>query len=205
MNFFGHATVALRESSSAPFLLGSMLPDLLSMASLRLNAAPDPDIARGIALHHATDERFHAAPVFRRLCESAVAELCAAGVSRGPARAVGHVGSELLLDGVLSRDETAKQAYRAALQHAIEVSLDQRVTLRDAEPKALQAMLSRLARAPLPDGYREVDFVCDRLVTILARRPRLALGTADVTAVQAWLLRAQAVLEHESAELMACV
>lgn len=82
VNFFGHATLALQQSDDPRFLLGSMLPDLVSMAGVRIAEAHDPVLAAGIALHHATDARFHGAPPFTELCHSANEQLQAAGVGR---------------------------------------------------------------------------------------------------------------------------
>jgi hypothetical protein len=197
VNFFGHATLALKQSDHPRFLLGSMLPDLVSMAGVRIAEAPDPVLARGIALHHETDARFHGAPVFTALCHAANEELQAAGVGRATARAVGHVGAELLLDGLLSFNDGARAAYKSALEHSVHEPMHDALVLKgEATTEELQAMLARLHRAPLPEGYREPSFVLDRLQTILARRPRLAFKEGDLEPTHAWLIRAKAQLEH---------
>ena len=67
MNFFGHAVVATWHATEPRFVLGAMLPDFAAMIRARPPAARDPELARGIALHHATDEVFHDAPTFREL------------------------------------------------------------------------------------------------------------------------------------------
>src|SRR5262245_48694449 len=92
MNFFGHAAVAQREREEPRFVLGAMLPDFCGMAGVRMSPPEDAALAEGVALHHATDRAFHAAPVFVSLCASALAQLEADGVARASARAVGHVG-----------------------------------------------------------------------------------------------------------------
>src|SRR5262245_49760363 len=102
MNFFGHATVACARDAAPRFVLGSMLPDLAGMASLRIRGVHDPELERGVELHHATDRAFHGLPPFRAVCSAALTLLEPQGVSRASARAVGHVGAELLLDGLLS-------------------------------------------------------------------------------------------------------
>lgn len=197
MNFFGHATLALKQSDDPRFLLGAMLPDLVSMAGVRIAEARDPALAAGIALHHETDARFHSAPVFTALCHAANEELQAAGVGRATARAVGHVGSELLLDGLLSFDARARAAYKGALEHSVREPMEHALFLKgDATTQELQTLLARLHRAPLPEGYREPSFVLDRLQTILARRPRLAFQPTDLEPTLTWLTATKAHLEQ---------
>src|SRR5690349_22770486 len=99
VNFFGHAVMAALENDAPAFVLGAMLPDLSSMAGARIERVHDETVAAGVAHHHRIDHAFHACAPFVRLCSSALETLEARGVSRAAARAVGHVGSELLLDG----------------------------------------------------------------------------------------------------------
>jgi hypothetical protein len=188
MNFFGHAVVACTQSAEPGFVLGAMLPDLVGMAGVRVTAVLDERLALGVALHHETDRRFHSAPDFRALCESAVTTLEAQGVGRGAARAVGHVGSELLLDGALSGDRAARGAYAAAIDSGLQDGLLDRIRLKPGQQAAhLGRLLQRLASAPLPQGYQDPDFVYERLHAILARRPRIALQLADHEPVKRWL------------------
>lgn len=188
MNFFGHVTIAVRESNDTDLLFGSMLPDLSSMARMPTPTARPGSLSRGIALHHATDAMFHGLPEFVSLCGWAVEELTAVGIGRAAARAVGHVGSELLLDGVLAEDRNALDAYRASLAHAADtlgaLGLDYRVP--DGAMR-LEVLLARLSEAPVPIAYTEPAFVADRLERILAPRKRLALRPDDREAVQRWL------------------
>lgn len=203
MNFFAHAAVACRTRDEPRFVLGSMLPDLASMIATRLRPVAHPEVAAGVALHHATDQRFHACAPFRALCESALVELEAAGVSRGGARAVGHVGSELLLDGVLSHERIPREAYARALDAGLEPGLLARSGFEsDVDMTRLQELLQWLADGPLPEGYRDVDFVSERLRRILARRPRLALRACDVAPVRAWLSRAAPIVQEHAAALL---
>ena len=85
MNFFGHAVVAGWTDNRAGHLLGSMLPDFATMVRVPLVAVRDPDMRRGIDLHHRTDDAFHRTPSFLALCAYALNELTAAGVRRGTA------------------------------------------------------------------------------------------------------------------------
>src|SRR6187431_2746251 len=102
VNFFGHAVMAALENDAPRFVLGAMLPDLTTMAGARLERVHDDEVAAGVAHHHEIDRAFHGCAPFVRMCASALEELEARGVSRAAARAVGHVGSELLIDGALS-------------------------------------------------------------------------------------------------------
>jgi hypothetical protein len=204
MNFFGHATVAGLRSEAPRFVLGAMLPDLTSMAGVRIEDVGDSEVARGVALHHETDRAFHAAPPFQALCAGALETLEQAGVARGPARAVGHVGSELLLDGLLSHNRQARAIYARSLEVALADRLEQTVRFRsEADPARMRLLLQRLANAPLPEAYRDPALVCDRLFTILAHRPRLALQSGDRSAVELWLHGARRDLERDQAALLA--
>jgi acyl carrier protein phosphodiesterase len=203
MNFFGHVCVAIVRSDNPRFLLGAMLPDLASMASLRLGKLRDAELAAGVALHHHTDRLFHGAEAFRGLCESALQDLENAGVARGAARAVGHVGSELLLDGVLSADGPARTAYARALEVGLRERVEHDVGFEgDANPSRLRRLLERLSQGPLPEGYRDVDFVHARLEALLASRPRLSLAPGDSVPVRAWLEKAARSLEHQGSALL---
>ncbi len=72
---------------------GSILPDLESLLGQRLESARSrPTVADGIALHHATDAAFHADARFVSGSIALTRALQAAGVGRGPSRAVGHAG-----------------------------------------------------------------------------------------------------------------
>lgn len=192
MNFFGHATVALFRAADPAFVFGAMLPDFAGMVGARVEgSAKRSELQRGIELHHRTDDAFHGAPIFVDQCSAAMTSLTAAGLSRGSARAVGHVGTELLLDGWLASNNTARDAYREALQAG--PSLVNEVSFRDNDsPERCRYLLSRLSGAPIPERYAEVDFVTERLAFILASRPRLALLPHDIEAVRSYLREAQA-------------
>jgi acyl carrier protein phosphodiesterase len=203
MNFFGHATVASMQGDEPRFLLGAMLPDFSSMTMTRFEAVLDEALARGVELHHETDRLFHAAPAFRAACASALAELEPRAVTRATARAVGHVGSELLLDGLLSVDARARSAYADALRVALDERVERSITWKsEGDAERLRALFVRLRAAPLPEGYRDLDFVCDRLARILAPRPRLAMQPADHAPVRTWLAGAARHLERECDAIM---
>jgi hypothetical protein len=203
LNFYSHAVVAAWHSQNPSFVLGAMLPDLLGMTGLRLREVYDPELARGVALHHATDGAFHVAPVFTSLCGDAIARLTRAGVERGTARAVGHVGVELLLDGALSDDSDARTLYTAALELAVGGGLNDRVALaQPSDIPCLTSGLRRLSRAPIPEAYRDPAVVADRLRAILAPRPRLAMREQDLEPVQTWATDVRPIIVVRRQELL---
>lgn len=202
MNFFAHALVGLWQSEDRRFVLGAMLPDLSAMLGVRSTSAQDPVIDAGIRFHHTTDAAFHGAPHFVRLCAQSVESLTSQGVGRGTARAVGHVGVELLLDGLLSHDQRAHAAYRDALGYAVEQRLADTLDWPAEQRERMHAGLARLRAAPVPDGYREPAFVTERLQTILARRPRLAMQPADLPRVATQVQALHGELSQHWRELM---
>ena len=117
MNFFGHAALAAShfsereplEAHQLPTLcLGAMLPDFIGMLRLGRPTVHDLVLARGVAFHHGTDEVFHELPGFQRLSRQAFSWLLERDMPRGPARAVAHMGIEMLLDEVMASDGSAR-------------------------------------------------------------------------------------------------
>lgn len=191
MNFIGHATVALWQRTEPAFVLGSMLPDFASMAGARLQRDEplDASLAHGIALHHRTDDVFHATSQFTRLTQEVLEELTALAVPRGAARAVAHIGVEMLIDGELVRANEVAEAYVAALHAGAELRAPFRDPAEEARWRALRARL--LAFGP-PHDYANVDAVLVRLTHVLARRPRLALDAQAAELVRTQLPALQA-------------
>lgn len=191
MNFIGHATVALWQKNDPDFVLGSMLPDFAGMAGTRLHRSPPPPslpeglaLSSGIALHHRTDDAFHGAPAFVSLMQQTLDELTELGVSRATARAVGHVGTELLIDGELVHVPEVAQAYEAAL--GIERSLDG--VFVDADGALRWGRLrERLLTYGVPYDYRDPDAVLRRLQVVLHNRPRLAIDDGALPILRAHL------------------
>lgn len=181
MNFIGHLFVARWERDDAAFGLGAMLPDLASMAGIRPPGVDHAELASGIALHHRTDGVFHACPSFVELCRDLFQRLLAEGVERGPARAVAHIGVELVLDGQLLADSPGLgNAYLSALA-AFEAL--PRGAFTDADASALAGVHARLRSYGIPYDYERPELVTARLISILRRRPRLALNAHAAAAV----------------------
>jgi hypothetical protein len=203
MNFFGHAAVADLTGVGPGAALGSMLPDFAGMLGLRLMGVQDTDVARGVALHHATDEVFHRAPAFVALCADAVAELESRQLDRGSARAVAHVGTELLLDGWLVGQGLGTEAYMAGLAAAGDDGLDGRVLWRDPQGSTRLAWLvRRLRHFGLPHAYADPGFVTERLERALHPRPRLRLAPERLPDVHAWVGDWQPRVHACAAELL---
>jgi acyl carrier protein phosphodiesterase len=202
VNFFSHAVVARWCRDDHGFVFGTMLPDLSAMVGARIAAASEQSVQAGIDYHHATDAAFHGSDPFVRLCSESVEVLTAQGVARGTARAVAHVGFELLLDGLLSRHTDEVHAYEAALAHAREHRLADTMHWTDEQKERLQQGLARLVAAPVPAGYREPAFVVERLQWILARRPRLAMQPGDLPKVTERIQRLSAEVAAVEAELL---
>lgn len=174
MNFIGHLHVARWQRETPAFLLGAMLPDFASMAGVRLRSIGDPEVAAGVRLHHRTDDVFHSAPPFSALVQEAINALTARGVERGRARAVGHIGVEMLIDGELLRDAALGATYLSALAAFSELSS----AVSASGDQALAALITRLVRYGIPHDYERPAAVSDRVSSVLARRPRLALTPA---------------------------
>lgn len=186
MNFFGHAVVATRGRARGPrFVLGAMLPDFATMLRLRVPDTRDPELGAGIAFHHATDEVFHGAAAFHRASSVAMARLSAAGLERGAARAIAHIGVEILIDRALAHDRAARDAY-------IEAIADEAGFASAAWAQAEDAARALRLRAALVQHGVDIHVcgeavIAERLFRILERRPRLAFPDAQLPLVTAWV------------------
>jgi hypothetical protein len=191
VNIFGHACLAAEVRPEATFVFGAMLPDLAGMAGLRVASVAHSAADAGRYFHYATDAAFHRAEPFQTLCITATRALGAAGLRRGPARAIGHVGVELLLDGWLASEHGVPVLYAEAL--ALTPALSPQIVFRrEADATPLLELCERIATAPLsPDAWCEPDRLAARLVRILARRPLLALEAGVLPAVRVWAERAR--------------
>jgi hypothetical protein len=200
VNFIGHATVALWTRTAPDFVLGSRLPDFAGMAGTRLARADRSSLARGgtarfdelpsdplcagIALHHRTDDAFHGAPQFVELLEETLDVLTGQGVPRGTARAVAHIGTEMLIDGELVLAPEVAAAYTRAL--AVERPLDALFVDAEGGPR-WSRLRERLLGHGVPYDYRDPDSVLRRLQLVLRSRPRLAIDAASAPLVRAHL------------------
>jgi hypothetical protein len=211
VNFFAHALIAARRREEPEWILGSMVPDLASMAGLRLRDVAStgrlgPLLGEGVGFHHTCDDAFHGAPIFVELMDGAHAELESRGLGQGPAMAIGHVGVELLLDGCLVTRHGVPASYREAMALAAKAGED--LLWRDDSPEhgeRWRAMCERLERAPVPEAYANPQFVADRLVQILSRRPMLAVEPGNEPEVALWARRWVPKVAARELELLAQV
>ncbi|MBX3185088.1 MAG: hypothetical protein KIT72_00275 [Polyangiaceae bacterium] len=206
MNFFGHLTVATWYSREPALLLGAMLPDFAALLGAPAPTATSEPLARGLALHHDTDRAFHGAPSFVALSHEACRELIQAGLPRGAARAVAHIGVEIVLDGVLAETDERVSAYRAALAEAsrVEPALSWR-SLASPPAGRLQALCGWLAPRDIRHESRDPEVITQRLERTLASRPRLRIPPGDLRQVTAWVERTGAAVRREAGPLLAQV
>jgi hypothetical protein len=184
VNVLGHTHVADRlRPDDVAHALGAVLPDLATIAGVRLQTPlrtpAHTALAEGIACHHAVDATFHSLARFRTGAAALRHDLLAAGLPTGPARAVAHVGYELLLDGALV-GSAAEDAYRRAVAIA--------ATATDVISPVHRAQWRAFVHRIAMDGHRtvrydDVDWVAGRLFGLLATRPRLRLERRDVASV----------------------
>ncbi len=175
MNFYGHLVTASWHSESADFALGAMLPDFATMAQASLLPHKNK-YSKGVIFHHVGDRVFHRLPEFRAQEKWVLQFLIEAGLRRGPARAVAHVGVELILDGALVGDSANDQLYRDALDQAAvhpPVFDDAMATLRFAK------LITRLREMGPPIGYRDPGTLAKTMGKILSPRPLLRLSSED--------------------------
>jgi hypothetical protein len=185
VNVLGHSHVALAVGVDAPdYVLGAVLPDLASMARVRLDRSRlEGAVADGVRCHVAADAAFHTAPEFVRGSGAIRDDLRARGVAAGPARAIGHVGWELLLDGTLL-GSPARAAYARALERGDGVG----AAVREAHRPRWTRLLASRDRLPhLP--YDDPGWVAERLVSILEPRPSLRVPVEQVPVVAEVLTR----------------
>ncbi len=208
MNFFGHAALAARHFGDAtpplpahalPLLcVGAMLPDFVGMLRLSRPQVHDPLLARGVAFHHKTDEAFHELPRFLGLSRQAFAWLSERGLPRGPARAVAHIGVEMLLDEELARDAHARGAYRDALAVPLHTRLSFPLPPDVQRLAALQqALLERVATALDPSA----QLVAERIRRSLASRPRLAVAEAGQAIVGDWVVQTRPLVAADAPDI----
>jgi hypothetical protein len=193
MNFVGHVAVGLAvgdRPGGSHYLLGAALPDFAAMARLKLARTHGP-LGAGMDLHRATDAVFHSQSWFLDLERELRIELVGAGMARGGALACGHVGVELLLDGVLMGQTETARAVSGVLAAAGDPDADVLALVPVLERSRWRTHLAAIARRLEPSRYSDPGFVAGRLHHITASRPRLAFSAAHVPVVVEELARVQ--------------
>lgn len=208
MNFFGHALIAQRNEVTRgtirpEFVLGAMLPDFASMLRTRPPVASHGAIGAGLAFHHRTDDAFHSSHSFLEFSRRASSFLTQRGLARGSARAVAHVGVELLLDAAFAHETAANEAYLSAIDCGLTSHVSGHIhwLSGDVESKFEQLCHSLRQRG----AYRSdtpAELVAERLRSILADRPRLAMDDAGQSVVRDWVVSARSSIVSGAAQLL---
>jgi hypothetical protein len=188
MNYFGHVALASGFSSSPEFLLGSMLPDLASIIGKPIPQCLSEAIRQGVRFHLLTDDEFHQAVPFRVHVESSRRALELLGLRKPQARAVSHVGVELILDAALSSVTLHGLAFRTALRVAAPRGVADRLQWTSVSgPDQFEALRLRLIERSTCRDFFAKERLVDRLVFALSHRPRLRLSSAEQSAVLSWI------------------
>jgi hypothetical protein len=179
MNVLGHASVALAWGGDDPaFVLGAVLPDLASMVHVRIERTLlEGPVADGMRCHIDADAIFHDLPDFRAGSAALRRDLAGRGLDRGPVRAVGHAGWELLLDGTLV-GSPAEAAYWRALDVG-ELAIS---GIGEPDRSRWLGFLGYRRRRPRL-RYDDPPWVAERLHELLARRPRLRFSREELPGV----------------------
>jgi hypothetical protein len=210
MNFFGHAALAadhFKREDPKPeagelgrLCVGAMLPDFVGMLRLGKPLVTDDALARGVSFHHRTDHAFHDLPSFQLLSRRTFAWLTQRSLPRGPARAVAHVGIEMLLDEVMARDAAARDAYLLALS----VPLDRALSFEAAgDLERLETLRRNLSGRAATQLGATVELVALRIRRTLEGRPRLATDDAGERLLCEWVAEARPWVAAEAPRLLA--
>ncbi len=187
MNFVAHVTVALSVvggSGDTGLAFGAALPDLASMAGFRLETSTLPEPVReGVRIHHRTDTAFHSLAQFTSGVRQLREQLVAGGLGVGPARAIGHAGWELLLDGCLLDRPGIEKGFAHALDRAPDVA----PSVSPAEPDEWRRLLGGMRSDRWWLGYRDSEIVAYRLQRRLRARRRLCFDAEQIPFVAATL------------------
>lgn len=201
MNYFGHAAIASERRADVGFVLGAMLPDLVGMLRVGCPETEDDTVHAGLAFHRTTDAVFHACPTFLALNRAASSELRRVEIARGPARAIAHLATEMLIDAVLIRNPDYERSYLQALQQAPQVSsvLDWKRAEEAAHFVGLATHL--LERGPAVHA-EDPEHIVFRLGRALSGRPRVEPSVQELERVLAWLPGHTEQVHRRTADLL---
>jgi hypothetical protein len=197
MNFFGHAVLASRVSSSTPFVFGAIYPDLARLLPLGEPSEVHPQIALGRAHHFDLDSMFHSLPAFVSAMSSLPLELSVLGIRRGITRAAVHVSLELYVDWYLAQDEGAVTAWRTFLQEASRPSLFTLLKWQDAaDADRFENFRLRHLEEPRPPSSPER--IAHRVAASIRRRPRLRVDLSESQRIAAALLPLESSMREQA-------
>ena len=149
-------------------------------------------VRTGIECHRVADAVFHDLPIFRSQSVALTRALLEANVPRGAARAVGHAGWELLLDGTLVDDGALMDAYRRAMSVPVD------------NPSWQRALQRRVERG-VPRLYADPAGVAELLWRVLGTRRLLAFDRSQVDVVARCLSAAQPAIATAAPEVFAAL
>ncbi|MGO8875571.1 MAG: hypothetical protein ACLQNG_07390 [Acidimicrobiales bacterium] len=206
MNFIAHVHVALSAAGTRPdavaLAFGAALPDLASMAGLRLDRSRLPEtVSEGVNLHHRTDRAFHSLAAFRTGVRQLGEQSRACGLAVGPSRAIGHAGWELLLDGCLLDRSGAEERFADVLRGAPEVA----EAVSPADPDRWRGLLATMRAERWWLGYRDTETVAYALQRRLRARRRLSFSLEEVPRVADALALARPAVEMAADGVVAAV
>jgi acyl carrier protein phosphodiesterase len=203
MNFVAHSHVALLcAGAGREQAFGAALPDIASMAGARVDRSLlSPAVEAGVALHLASDKVFHALEAFRHGAAQIRDGLLEAGVPTGPARAVGHAGYELLLDGCLLARPGIEEEFGEVLAEAPDVS----PALSSADPGRFAGLVASMRDERWWCAYRDPHMIARALHRRLLARRLLRLSEADLPAVARVLTAARPAVEAATDGIVAAV
>jgi hypothetical protein len=136
------------------------------------------------------------------LTRSAFSWLLARGVERGRARAIAHVGVELLLDVDLSRAEPVRRAYVAALHGGAANELGRHLSWGAPDgQRGFEDLRARLLARGVTADDPAPEVTSRRLRRALAARPRLALDDAAELVARDWVSVARPHVTARAADL----
>jgi hypothetical protein len=207
VNIVGHVEVARRVApgEDAGFLEGTAAPDFATMLGLRLGPVDghrSPE-ARGVRVHHRTDDAFHDTEAFRTQCAALRADLHRAGLPRGAARACGHVGVELLLDGALLAEQATVDAAESVLASLATPGPGLLALAAPPDKGHWEHGLGQIGERLTLSGYGSPDTVAERLHRVVQGRPRLAFDRSQVPRLAEALARARPAVVAGAAGLVA--
>jgi acyl carrier protein phosphodiesterase len=178
------------------------LPDLASMAGTRIERSLlSPSVEEGVTLHHRTDKVFHALEAFHVGSGEIRRALLDAGVPTGPARAVGHAGYELLLDGCLLTRPGAKEEFTQVLAGAPDVA----EAVAPTDPDRWRELLAAMRDERWWLGYRDPHMVARGLLRRLQARRLLRFSEAELPTVTAVLMAARPSVDAVTDDIIATV
>jgi acyl carrier protein phosphodiesterase len=160
-----------------------------------------PSVEEGVALHHRTDKAFHALETFHTGSGQIRKALLEAGVPTGPARAVGHAGYELLLDGCLLTRPGAQGEFTQVLARAPDVA----EAVSPADPDRWRELLAAMRDERWWLGYKDPQMVARGLLRRLQARRLLRFSAAELPTVTTVLMAARPGVDAATDDIVATV